>query len=83
MTREIHVWASGMGVWRASLEPSGDPEWDRRRARVAIIDAIAEREQKVGEHMADTRLRVSATLGEIVKEDPQEGDELVVYRENV
>ena len=81
--RAVNVWASGVGVRRASLEPSGDPESDRRKARRAIVNAIAEREQKVGEHIADTRLRVSATLGEIVKEDPQEGDELVVYRENV
>lgn len=80
---KVNVWASGMGVWRASLESSGDAESDRRKARRAIVNAIVEREQKVGEHIADTRLRVSATLGRIVKEEPQEGDELVVYRENV
>lgn len=79
---DVNVWNNGW-AWRASLETSGDPEKDRRRARRAIVREIAIREQKAAETWPEAVRRVSETLGRIVKEEPQEGDELVVYRENI
>lgn len=79
----INVWASDAGVWRASFESTGDPEQDHLAASAAIAAAITEREEKVGEGWMKAFTRVRSTLGEIVREEPQEGDELVVYRENI
>ena len=77
---QINTFANGAGQWRAQVtfdcalsESDPRPEFNlgaqwapiRRRARQAVVRAIAEREQRTHESYAEARERVNASLGRL------------------
>lgn len=76
-----NVYANSLGLWcaevrfnwpksptetRAAYHTSHAVDYSRRLARTAIVNAIAEREQKTGESWADVVKRVRSSLPPLV-----------------